>query len=111
MYIIHNILIFEKFTYYVMVEYTRLNEWAFGFALGLLIVLSVFFFGIVSLTGAGMTVDGSFNLLLLSFSPTLAGLVAGMFWGFGLGFVGGFIFARAYNFFIKRYPRAFKPEF
>lgn len=77
---------------------TKLNVWAFAFALGITWAIGLLIMGWIS---AGSNWGAQLIQILASayigYAPTFAGAIIGAIWGFCDWFIGGLIIAWVYN--------------
>lgn len=84
----------------VLVELMRLNRVILGLILGILLGLGVFLATLILLLKGGDPVGPHLALLgqfFIGYRVTLAGSFIGLLYGFGLGFVVGYMIASLYN--------------
>jgi len=79
-------------------RYAKLHSLKFGFALGILCMLSILVFSLwVILIGTGEQLIVLLSQFYFGYSTTISGMIIGMIYGFIDGFIGGFAFAWIYN--------------
>ena len=84
-------------------NFHKLSPNSLGLSLGLLSAVCIFLLAIFSIVfnGWGKTMILEISSIYVGYAPSMKGAVIGAIWGFGEGFIGGYVLAWLYNIFLK----------
>lgn len=78
-------------------SYAKFHACAMGMAMGILMAVFMFLFGLLAMWGYGLSYVELVGSIYIGYAPSFFGAIFGAIWGFVEGFIVGYLFAWLYN--------------